>query len=75
MEINTKGIVQAMSQVILKEEEIKGLKMENQKLVEAMNKEEEERKSFEGKNKELLEKNEKLIERLSGQLPVQGEDI
>ena len=56
MEIRTEGIVQSMSQVSLKEEEIKGLKIENQNLVEAVKEKEEERKNFEDKSKELLEK-------------------
>ena len=46
VETSTKSIVQAMSQVSLKYEEIKGLKLENQKLAEAINKKEEERTFF-----------------------------
>ena len=33
---------------------------------------EEEKMIFENKNTQLLEKNEKLVEKVSGQLPVQG---
>ena len=35
-------------------------------------KKEEEKRFFENKNKELLEKNEKLAEKVLGKLPVQG---
>ena len=41
METSKKGIVQVMSQLSLKEEEIKGLKVENHKLVEAVKEKEE----------------------------------
>ena len=44
----------------MKEEEIKGLKVENKKLDEALKEKEEERNNLENKSKELLEKNEKL---------------
>ena len=40
----------------MKEEEIKGLKIENQKLAKEVKKKEEERNNFEDKSKELLEK-------------------
>ena len=50
-----------MSQFILKEDEIKGLKVEKHKLVEVIKKKEEERKRFEKKSKELLKKNENPI--------------
>ena len=56
----------------LRDEEIKGLKEENKKLVEMINKKEEEKRLFEDKSKELLEKNEKLAEKVSGKLLVQG---
>ena len=41
VETSKKGIVQVMSQLSLKEEEIKGLKVENHKLVEAVKEKEE----------------------------------
>ena len=71
-ETNTEEIVQVMSQVSLREEEIKGLKVEKKKLVELVHKKEEEIKLFENKNKELLDINDKLAEKLSRQLPLQG---
>ena len=39
-----------------RDEEIKGLKEENKKLVEMIKKKEEEKRLFEDKSKELLEK-------------------
>ena len=59
-----------MSQVILIDKEIMRLKNKNQDLVEVKNKE-EERRLFENKNKELLDRNDKLVKQLSGQLLVQ----
>ena len=59
-----------MSQVILNENEIKGLKVENWKLDEVIKKKEEERNNFENKSKELLEKNENLTENVLGQFLV-----
>ena len=53
-----------MSQVILREEEMKGLKAENQKLDEIVKKKEEENIFFKDKNMELLKKNEKMAERV-----------
>ena len=61
-----------MSQVILREKDIIGLKNQNQNLAEAVKKKEEERRLFENKNKELLDRNEKLVKQLSRQLPVHG---
>ena len=49
-----------MSQANLRYEEIKNLKIENQKMAEIFRKKEEERKLFENKNKELLDMNDKL---------------
>ena len=53
-----------MSQVSLRDEEIKGLKTKNQKLAEKIKKKEEERKHFQNKNKELLERNDKFAKEL-----------
>ena len=61
-----------MSQVSLKDEEIKGLKSENWKLDKVVKKKEEEKNFFENKSKELLEKNEKMVEKVSRKWPVQG---
>ena len=61
-----------MPQVNLRNEEIKSLKTQNQKLAEIIKKREEERNIFENKNKELLDINGKLTKQLSGQFLVQG---
>ena len=61
-----------MSQVSLRDKEIIGLKIQNQNLANAVKKKEEERKLLGNRNKELLDKNEKLMEHLTGQLPMQG---
>ena len=61
-----------MPQVNLRDEEIKSLKTQNQKLAEIIKKREEERNIFENKNKELLDINGKLTKQLSGQFLVQG---
>ena len=61
-----------MSQVILRDEEIKSLKTKNQRLAEIIKKKEEEKRLFESNNKELLDINDKLAEKLSGQFPLQG---
>ena len=45
-----------MSQVILRDLEIVGLKSQNKNLLDAVLKKEEERKALESKNKELLDK-------------------
>ena len=55
-----------MSQVILRDKEIMGLKNQNQNLVESVKKKEEERILFENKNKELLDMDDKLVKELSG---------
>ena len=52
--------------------EIVGLKNQNKNLENATLKKEEERKAMENKYKDLLDKNDKLVEQLTGQLPVQG---
>ena len=44
----------------------------NQNLADAIKKKEEERKTLENKNRELMDKNEKLMKKLTIQLPVQG---
>ena len=49
-----------------------GLKNQNKNLENATLKE-EERKAMENKYKDLLDKNDKLMKQLTGQLPVQGE--
>ena len=54
-----------MSQVSLIYEEIKGLKIENQRMAEIVKKKEEEKLFFENKRKELLDKNEKLAKKFS----------
>ena len=50
-ETNTKSIVQAMSQVNLRDKEIIGLKNQNQNLVDVVKNKEEERKLLENKKK------------------------
>ena len=61
-----------MSRVSLRDKKIISLKTTNQNLAREVKKKEEERKLFENKNKELLERNDKLVKQLSGQLPAQG---
>ena len=56
----------------MRDEEIKSLKIENQRLDEIIRKNEEEKRLFENKSKELLDKNEKLAEKISRQLLMQG---
>ena len=48
------------------------LKEQNQNLVEIVEKKEEERKFFEDKNKDLLDRNDKLVKHMTSQLLVQG---
>ena len=69
---NEDSIVQAMSQVILRDLEIVILKNQNKILENAALKKEEERKAMENKCKEFLDKNEKLLKQLTGKFPVQG---
>ena len=64
IEENTEAIVQAMSQFNMRDEEIKNIKIENQKLDEIIKKKEEEIYFFENKNKELLDINDKLEKQL-----------
>ena len=71
-EASNEAIIQVASQISQRYKEIKILKIENQKLVEIIKKKEEEIKLFENKSKELLDINDKLAERLLGQLPLQG---
>ena len=59
-----------MSQVILKELEIVGLKNQNKNMENVALKKEEERKSLEYKCRELLDKIDKLAKRLTRQLPI-----
>ena len=61
-----------MPQVSFRDEEINSLKIENQKLAEIIKEKEEEIIFFENNNKDLLGRNDKLAEKLSGQFPVQG---
>ena len=69
---NEEAIVQAMSQVILRDLEIIGLKNQNKILEDAALKKEEDTKDIENKYKELLDKNDKLVNQLTIQVPVQG---
>ena len=62
-----------MYQVSLRNLDIVGLKNQNKILEDAALKKEEERKAIENKYKELLDKNDKLVKQLSGQLHIQGE--
>ena len=66
------GIVEAMSQVSLKELEITRLKNQN-KNVDIAGKRELERKKLEEKCKELVDKNNKLTKQVTGQSALQGE--
>ena len=61
-----------MSQVSLKNLDIVGLKNQNKILEDASLKKENERKAIENKYKELLDKNDKLVKQLTGQLHIQG---
>ena len=63
----------AMSQVSLRYLEITGLKNQNKILEDIVEKREHERKKFEYKCKELVEKNNKLAKQVLGQLSLQGE--
>ena len=56
----------------MKDLEIVVLKSHNKNLADAIVKKEEERKSLENKYKELLDKNDKLVRQLNGQLPIKG---
>ena len=60
------GIVQAMSQVSLKELEITGLKNQNKNLEDIATKREQGRKTMENKCKELVDKNNKLTKQVTG---------
>ena len=62
-----------MSQISLRDLEIVGLKNQNKNLENLALKREEERKSWENKCKYLLDKDDKLMKQVTGQLPVQGE--
>ena len=68
VETNTKSIVQAMSQLSMRDLEIVGLKSQNKNLVDVVLKK-EERKALENKGIELLDINEKLVKKLSRQFP------
>ena len=56
----------------LRDLQIVGLKIINKNLADVVLKKEEERKALENKYKELLYKNEKLLNKLSGKFPMQG---
>ena len=66
------GIVEAMSQVSLKELEITGLKNQNKNLEDIAGKRELERNKLEDKCKELVDKNNKLTKQVTGQSTLQG---
>ena len=59
-----------MSHVRLRDTEIMGLNNRNHNLDEVIKHKEDEMKLFENKNKELLDRNDKLVKQLSRQLPV-----
>ena len=61
-----------MSQVIPRDLKIVGLKNQNKNLENVTLKKEEERKYWECKCKDLLDKNEKLMNQVTGRLHVQG---
>ena len=61
-----------MSQVSLRNLEIIGLKKQNKNLDNLALKREEERKTWESKCKYLLDKNDKLMKQVTGQLPTWG---
>jgi FtsZ-binding cell division protein ZapB len=69
---NTKGLVQAMSQVILKEGEIKGLKGRIEKLKQEMQAKDERKAQFQKENEVLEERIDKLKMRLRGKGLLQG---
>ena len=52
--------------------EIVGLRNQNKNLENVALKREEERKAWENKCKYLLDKNDKLMKQVTGQLPIQG---
>ena len=60
-----------MAQVISRDEEIKSLKIDNQRLDEIIRKK-KVRFFFKNKRKELLDRNEKLAENVLEKLPMQG---
>ena len=62
--------MQAISRVSQRDLEIVGLKIKNKNLAHAVLKKEEERKALEIKYKELLNKNDKLVNKLSGKFPM-----
>ena len=66
------GIVEAMSQVSLKELEITGLKNQNKNLEDIDGKRELERKKLEDKCNELVDKNNKLTKQVTGQSTLPG---
>ena len=69
---NTKGLVQAMSQVSLKEGEIKGLKGSIEKLKQEMQAKDERVAQFQKENEVLQERIDKLKIRLRGKGLLQG---
>jgi FtsZ-binding cell division protein ZapB len=69
---NTEGLVQAMSQVSLKEGEIKGLKENIEKLKQEMQTTDESISQFQKENGVLQERIDKLKMRLRGKGMLQG---
>jgi FtsZ-binding cell division protein ZapB len=69
---STEGLVQAMSQVILKVGEIKGLKEDIEKLQQEMKTKDERVAQFQKENQALQEKVNKLKTRLRGKGLLQG---
>ena len=59
-----------MSQVSLRDLQIVGLKSQNKNLADVVLKKGEEREVLENKYKEIMDKNDKLVNRLSRQLPM-----
>jgi TolA-binding protein len=70
---STDGLVQAMSQVILKEGEIKSLKGDIEKLQQEMKIKNEKMAQFQKENQDLQERVDKLKTRLKGKVLLQGD--
>ena len=71
-EYGEQTIVQAMSQVSLKELELVGLKNQNKNMENVALNREQERKAWEEKCQELTNKNDKLMKHVTSQSSVQG---
>jgi FtsZ-binding cell division protein ZapB len=72
---NTEGLVQAMSQVSLKEGEIKGIKGSIEKLKQEMQAKDERMAQFQKENEVLQERIDKLKMRLRGKGCCRGPSI